>query len=76
MIEYGWNGSTRRIFICDACGKKIADPADVRLLRQAGALPEERPCYTHADCYEAFVARRGGGWQPFLLSSRTAAWFI
>lgn len=76
MIEYGGNGSTRRIFICDACGRKITDPADVRLLREAGALPEERPCHTHAGCYEAFVARHGGGWQLFLLSSKTAAWFI
>ena len=76
MIEYHWNTSLERRFICDACGRKIADPAEVRLLRDAGALPEEPPRYIHAHCLLLFTARRTGQWQPFLLSSQTAAWFI
>ena len=76
MIQYSWNGSLQRIFLCDVCGREIADSAEVRLLREAGALPEEPPCYVHADCFEPFIARQGGRWEPFLLSSSTAAWFI
>ena len=43
---------------------------------EAGALPEEQPSYIHAHCYLLFTARRAARWEPFLLSSPTAAWFI
>ena len=76
MITYHWNGSLQRRFICDACGREIADPAEVRLVREAGALPEEPPSHVHAHCFLLFTARRVGRWEPFLLSSPTAAWFI
>ena len=76
MIQYHWNGSLQRRFICDACGREIADRAEVRLLREAGALPEEPPCYVHAACFGPFLALHTGRWDAFLLSSPTAAWFI
>ena len=76
MIQYRWNGSMQRVFVCDACGREIDDLADVRLLREVGALPEEPSCYVHADCAKPFIAKRRGRWEPFLLSSSTAAWCI
>ena len=76
MIHYSWDGFSQRIIICDACGRNIADPAEVRLLREMGALPEEPPCHVHAHCVEPFLAHQRGRWEPFLLSSSTAAWFI
>ena len=76
MIVYRWNGTMERIFICDACGREIADRADVRVLREEGALPEEKPSYLHADCFEPFLLEQDSSWEPSLLSSSTAAWFI
>lgn len=76
MIHYRWNNTMHRIYICDACGQAIQDPADVRLLCEEGALPEEPPTYLHADCFEPFLRCHEGLWDPHLLSSSAAAWFI
>ena len=76
MIRYQWNGHLQRCFICDACGGEITDPSQVRLLREAGALPEEPPSYVHVKCVPHFLEEHEGLWQTFLLSSPTAAWYI
>ena len=76
MIRYQWNDTMHRIYTCDLCGQVIKDPADVRLLREEGALPEETPTYLHADCYKLFLLCHSGLWNSHLLSSSTAAWFI
>ena len=76
MMYYRWNNTMQRIYICDACGRAIKDPADVRLLCEEGALPEEPPIYLHADCFESFLLGHKGLWIPHLLSSSTAAWLI
>ena len=76
MKIYRLHTTSTRTFTCDACGRAIADVADVRLLREVDALPEEPSRYVHADCLRPFAQARPGRWQPFLLSSSTAAWCI
>lgn len=66
-----------QVFVCDGCGREIADRREVYLLREADAIPEDLTVrHVHRACADAFQTEDRPPPQRYPLSAPEAAWFL
>jgi hypothetical protein len=70
--------ASRRVVMCDACGKEIRQRQEVRILRATDAIPEDPTIFeVHEVCVEPFIESHDDEtWHEVEPNSPDAAWFM